>query len=91
MSGPRAASDEPCAGQVIVPDLFYGLGFQSGSYARNHLIAGVNFPDDTFGSLRKNALIGDNVPSYDAEELAKFERLGKVTHTFVDFVANAVA
>jgi len=48
------------------------------------------------GSLRKSVLlIGDKQPSGttvdDAEELAKYERLGRGTNGFSDFVANAIS
>jgi len=50
----------------------------------------------TPGGLRKSVLlINEKVPSGtivdDAEELAKYQRLGKDTNAFLDFVANVVA
>jgi hypothetical protein len=84
-------------GQVIVPDLgFYGRDFHSRLIREERLIAGVNYLDELTGGLRKSVLlIGDKEPSGaivdDAEELAKYERLGKGTNAFLDFVSNAVS
>jgi hypothetical protein len=84
-------------GQVVVPDLgFYGRDFHSRLIREERLIAGVNYLDELPKGLRQSVLlIEDKVASGttvdDAEELAKYERLGKGTNAFIDFVAEAVS
>jgi hypothetical protein len=84
-------------GQVVVADLgFYGRDFHSRLIREERLIAGVNYLDELSGGLRKSVLlINEKVLSgttvEDAEELARYERLGKGTNAFFDFVENATS
>jgi hypothetical protein len=84
-------------GQVGVPDLgFYGRDIHSRLICEERLIGAVSFLSEQTPKLRNGVmLIKEKVASGttfdDAEELANYQRLGKGTNAFLDFVANAVS
>jgi hypothetical protein len=83
-------------GQIIVPDFgFYGRDFHSRFVREERLIAGVNTLNELPPRLRQMALLikekqASGATVEDAEELAKYEGLGRGTNAFMDFVAKAI-
>jgi hypothetical protein len=75
---------------------FYGRDFHSRLIREERLIAGVNYLDELPTGLRQSVLlINEKIPSgstdEDAEELARYERLGRGTNAFLDFVERATS
>jgi hypothetical protein len=84
-------------GQVVVPDLgFYGRDAHLSLIREERLIGAVNFLSELTPKLRNGVMldkekVASGTTFDDAEEFAKYQRLGKGTNAFLDFVANAVA
>jgi hypothetical protein len=94
--GPRAASHEPRRR----PSCRAGLGFYGRlpfpAHPRGTPHSRVNYLDELSKSLRQSVLLIDEkvasgTTADDAEELARYQRLGRGTNAFIDFVASAIA
>jgi hypothetical protein len=83
-------------GQIVVLDFgFYARDLHSKLIREERLIAGVNFLDEIPPGLRKSVMLinekkASGATVEDAEELAKYERLGRGTNAFMDFVSRAI-